>query len=249
METSPSHSNSNFSEGNYSYPSSFNSIRPDNDVRHLRSKYKQSNNKVYHDFYKTKPCSLFNLNICKKGNDCPFAHDMDELRDKPNLYKTKLCDAFLQGQCTKGEECSFAHGEEELRSTPDLFKTAICNLWTQGKCTAGETCRFAHGYEDLRPAPSHHKFKKNNNNNFNKFNQKHHQKPQRFQQQHHQQQHHQQQNAYYNASQYPYPTGMYGYPMYPMQMMPGGDMQNTYGMGQAYGGYPGGGMSPSLRNH
>jgi len=195
----------------------------------LRVKYKQSNNKVYHDFFKTKPCSLFNLNICKKGNDCPFAHTMDELRDKPNLYKTKLCEAFLQGQCTKGEECSFAHGEEELRSTPDLFMTAICNLWTQGKCTAGESCRFAHGHEDLRPAPSHHKFKKRS---FNKPTQNPH--------------HFQQQNSYYNASQYPYPTNMYGYPMYSMPMMPSNDMQSPYGISQPYGFQ--GGMNPSMRN-
>lgn len=227
METSPSNSNSNRSEGTHSF-THYNNMRPDDDMRLLRVKYKQSNNKVYHDFFKTKPCSLFNLNICKKGNDCPFAHTMDELRDKPNLYKTKLCDAFLQGQCTKGEDCHFAHGEEELRSTPDLFKTAICNLWTQGKCTAGETCRFAHGYEDLRPAPSHHKFKKKNPN-----------KPMN------QKPHYQQQNAYYNANQYPYAPNMYGYPMYSMPMMPG-DMQNPYGMTQPYG-YQGG-MNPSMRN-
>ena len=230
METSPSNSNSNRSEGTHSFTTNYTNLRPDDDMRLLRVKYKQSNNKVYHDFFKTKPCSLFNLNICKKGNDCPFAHTMDELRDKPNLYKTKLCEAFLQGQCTKGEDCHFAHGEEELRSTPDLFKTAICNLWTQGKCTAGETCRFAHGYEDLRPAPSHHKFKKKNPNKPNT----------------HQKSHHYQQNAYYNASQYPYPPNMYGYPMYPMAMMPG-EMQSPYGMTQPYG-YQGGMNPSSMRN-
>lgn len=136
----------------------------ENEVKMLKAKYKQSNNKVYHDFYKTKMCSLYNLNICKKGKDCPFAHNPDELREKPDLHKTKLCEAFLVGACKYGDNCGFAHGEEELRSTPDLFKTAICNLWTQQKCTAGDRCRFAHGYEDLRPTLTHHKFKKNNLN-------------------------------------------------------------------------------------
>jgi hypothetical protein len=228
METSPIHSASDLSEGTHSFNTSY-SGRPDDEMRLLRAKYKQSNNKVYHDFFKTKVCSLYNLNICKKGKDCPFAHSLDELRDKPNLYKTKLCDAFLQGQCNKGEDCNFAHGEEELRSTPDLFKTAICNLWTQGKCTAGETCRFAHGYDDLRPAPSHHKFKKKS---FNKS-----------QQQQTPSYHHQSQNMYYN-NQYAYPPSVYAYPMYPMPMMPG-DMQHAYMMNQPFGFN--GGMGPSMR--
>jgi len=196
----------------------------DEDYKLLKMKYKQSSNKVYHDFFKTKMCSLYSLSICKKGKECPFAHSPDELREKPNLYKTKLCETFLQtGNCKHGEKCNFSHGESELRSTPDLFKTAICNLWTQGKCVAGERCRFAHGYEDLRPAPSHHKFKKNNltkvlnnnpqtpspmpnNNNFN-------------------------QNMYFNQYQYQYNPNMYAYPNYPMQMM-GGDMQNGFPMDQ-----------------
>jgi len=232
METSPSNSNSNRSEGTHSF-TNYSGLRPDDDMRLLRVKYKQSNNKVYHDFFKTKPCSLFNLNICKKGNDCPFAHTMDELRDKPNLYKTKLCEAFLQGQCTKGEDCHFAHGEEELRSTPDLFKTAICNLWTQGKCTAGESCRFAHGYEDLRPAPSHHKFKKKGpiNKAQNRGNKNY---PQNN---YYNDQYNNQYNNQFNA-QYAYPPTMYNYPMYPMAMMPG-DMQNPYAMAQPYGFGPG----------
>jgi len=217
------------SSGLHSYSTSLNSLRPDDDINLLRSKYKQSENKVYHDFFKTKVCSLYNLNICKKGNDCPFAHSDDELRDKPNLYKTKLCDAFLQGQCNKGEECSFAHGEEELRSTPDLFKTAICNLWTQGKCTAGESCRFAHGYDDLRPAPSHHKFKKKNNKPLKKRS-----GPQNN---YYNDQYDNQYTTQYN-NQYPYPTNIYNYPMYPMPMMTG-DMQNPYGMAQPYGFGPG----------
>ena len=230
MENSPSNSMDHLSEGTHSYNPSYSNIQSDEDMKLLRVKYKQSDNKVYHDFYKTKPCSLFSLNICKKGKDCPFAHTVDELRDKPNLYKTKLCEAFLQGQCHKEEDCNFAHGEEELRSTPDLFKTAICNLWTLGRCTAGETCRFAHGYEDLRPAPSHHKFKKKNNYH----------KPQQSKQHNYQQQ-----NVYYNAQQYPYAMYGGGYQMYPMQMMTG-DMQSPYAMAQPYG-YAGD-MSQVMRN-
>lgn len=31
------------------------------ETKFLKKKYKQSSNKVYHDFYKTKMCPLFNL--------------------------------------------------------------------------------------------------------------------------------------------------------------------------------------------
>jgi hypothetical protein len=232
MENSPS--NSNLSEGNHSYRAEYHNQDSDNheDMGLLRAKYKNSTNKVYHDFYKTKMCSLFNLNICKKGKDCPFAHSEDELRDKPNLQKTKLCDDFLQqGHCHRGENCPFAHGEDELRSTPDLFKTAICNLWTQGKCTAGESCRFAHGYEDLRPAPSHHKFKK---------------KPQMKKPIHKNNHHYGGQNSYYNNQYSGYGSQMYGYPMYSMQMMPE-DMQAAYLMNQqfAYNG----GLDPQIKKY
>jgi len=158
-------------QGNFGYNDRNNSNRAGshNDIDLLRSKYKPGGFRVFHDFYKTKMCNLFLLNICKKGENCPFAHSDDEIREKPNLHKTKLCQAFLEeGKCSKGKGCSFAHGEEELRSTPDLFKTAICNLWTQGRCNSGERCRFAHGPEDLRPAPLHYKPRKNNfNSDFN----------------------------------------------------------------------------------
>jgi len=221
MDTSLSHSNNSEYVQSYSNVDDFNSRSGDGDVQLLRQKYKQTNNRVYHDFYKTKVCSLYNLNICKKGKSCPFAHTNDELRDKPNLFKTKLCDAFLQGTCNKGEQCTFAHGEDELRSTPDLFKTAICHLWSQGRCSAGDQCRFAHGDEDLRPAPSHQKFKRKTFNNFNN------KKP-------HQPMHHAQNNEFMQGqggyNQYSYPQNFYGYPMYPMPMMPT-DMQSPYMMG------------------
>jgi len=174
----------------------------------LKTKYKEGPNRVYHDFFKTKMCNLYLLNICKKGKDCPFAHSEDEIREKPNLYKTKLCPAFLEGNCNRGERCNFAHGEEELRSTPDLFKTAICNLWTQAKCQAGEMCRFAHGHLDLRPAPSHHKFKKQNFNKTFSNNQapkpKNQGQPQQF-------------NQYYPHQMYQQPN--FSFPMYPMPVM------------------------------
>lgn len=216
MQTSPTNSSHSGNIRSYSNFDESYSRSGDGEANLLRMKYKQSNQKVYHDFFKTKMCSLNNLNICKKGEACPFAHSEDELRDKPNLYKTKLCTAFLTGECQKGEDCPFAHGESQLRSTPDLFKTAICNLWVQGRCTAGEQCRFAHGEDDLRPAPSHQKFKKPHSHKPSHMQKPKFQKTQQFE-------------------QYPaYPQNFYGYPMYQMPMIPP-TMQSPYMMNQPYG--------------
>jgi len=181
------------------------------DIDLLKTKYKPGGFRVYHDFYKTKMCNLFLLNLCKKGNDCPFAHSEDEIREKPNLEKTKLCPQFLEeGKCNKGNRCAFAHGEEELRSTPDLFKTAICNLWSQGKCTSGERCRFAHGPKDLRPAPSYYKPRKGNGKKeFNHENQHYHKG-----QENHQQNFVQQFQSPQNFPSYPAPN-TFEYFMYP----------------------------------
>jgi len=175
-------------QGNHAYHGKANSngSGSTNDDDIARSKFKPGGPRVFHDFYKTKMCNLFLLNICKNGEDCPFAHSETEIREKPNLHKTKLCQTFIEeGRCKKGKNCCFAHGEEELRSTPDLFKTAICNLWTQRKCTSGDKCRFAHGQTDLRPSPHFSKSRKPNfKKDFNPDQQI--QKPQQNQQIYHQ---------------------------------------------------------------
>jgi len=67
--------------------------------------------------------------MCSKGTNCTFAHEKNELRDKPNLFKTKLCPEFERGYCRNGNTCKFAHGEKDLRSTSDFFKTALCLKW------------------------------------------------------------------------------------------------------------------------
>jgi hypothetical protein len=63
----------------------------------------------------TKLCVFWSHNSCKKMNDCPFAHNASELRQKPNLEKTKFCN-YSQGasKCPKGSRCTFAHSHHEL---------------------------------------------------------------------------------------------------------------------------------------
>mmetsp|Transcript_130100 Transcript_130100/g.250761 ORF Transcript_130100/g.250761 Transcript_130100/m.250761 type:complete len:358 (-) Transcript_130100:51-1124(-) len=68
-------------------------------------------------FLKTQLCRFFSNNQCTRGQECSFAHGMEELRTFPNLTKTALCKAWQSNQCSlTSEQCQFAHGLDELRS-------------------------------------------------------------------------------------------------------------------------------------
>jgi len=79
------------------------------------------------DFRPSKLCNFWmkDPNGCKAGNDCTFAHGVDELNPTAqascdvdrfhNKHKpTKMCTFFQQNACTKGLACTFAHDESEL---------------------------------------------------------------------------------------------------------------------------------------
>mmetsp|Transcript_125900 Transcript_125900/g.246768 ORF Transcript_125900/g.246768 Transcript_125900/m.246768 type:complete len:262 (-) Transcript_125900:214-999(-) len=66
---------------------------------------------------KTKMCKFFDKNRCTKGSECTFAHNMDELKEQPDLYRSQLCSDFARkGSCPRGTLCRFAHGARELRA-------------------------------------------------------------------------------------------------------------------------------------
>jgi len=56
--------------------------------------------------------------MCKKEEDCDFAHDEKDLRYTLDIYKTALCNNYNKGSCKLGDKCRFAHGESELKSKP-----------------------------------------------------------------------------------------------------------------------------------
>jgi len=68
-------------------------------------------------FLKTKMCRFHLLDMCSKGNDCPFAHTVEEMKPLPDLHCTKLCKALiLTGECTD-PQCTYAHSRGELRNS------------------------------------------------------------------------------------------------------------------------------------
>merc|ERR1719383_1462609 len=62
---------------------------------------------------KTKMCRF--AGGCSLGASCRFAHDLSELKSKPDLSKTKMCKSFTAtGRCD-AVHCQYAHGRHELR--------------------------------------------------------------------------------------------------------------------------------------
>ena len=64
--------------------------------------------------YKTELCKYYEINgNCKYGNNCDYAHGIENLRIKvtnTTSYKTKKCIQFFNnGFCPYGSRCQFAH--------------------------------------------------------------------------------------------------------------------------------------------
>eukprot|EP00364_Plasmodium_chabaudi_P002291 XP_016655146.1 zinc finger protein, putative [Plasmodium chabaudi chabaudi] len=90
-------------------------------------------------------CKYALINKCDRGENCTFAHDINELRIKPDMRKTKLCKSYILGKCTD-HSCIYAHSVNELR---EVGKPAICQLHREGRCIKGNQCRFAHSINDI----------------------------------------------------------------------------------------------------
>eukprot|EP00928_Gymnodinium_smaydae_P084190 TRINITY_DN6744_c0_g1_i1.p1 TRINITY_DN6744_c0_g1~~TRINITY_DN6744_c0_g1_i1.p1 ORF type:complete len:318 (-),score=49.52 TRINITY_DN6744_c0_g1_i1:341-1219(-) len=103
-------------------------------------------------YHKTKLCRFNQMGRCYLGENCYFAHTIDDLQSPPSLKKTKLCNNFFRHQCTK-RDCNYAHGYKELRSTDVMYKTSYCRWFARNACRAGAHCRFAHHAGELRDAP------------------------------------------------------------------------------------------------
>jgi len=64
------------------------------------------------DLSKTRMCPDFLAGKCTKPN-CPYAHNVDEIRSTNFCYKTTPCMWYAMGRCRNGAQCSFAHGDED----------------------------------------------------------------------------------------------------------------------------------------
>lgn len=67
-------------------------------------------------FSKTRMCRFDQAGRCRKGQQCPFAHGVEEVRAFPDLTKTSICARWARRCCPyPSRECRFAHGARDLR--------------------------------------------------------------------------------------------------------------------------------------
>ncbi|CAE8689031.1 unnamed protein product, partial [Polarella glacialis] len=70
----------------------------------------------------TSMCTFFAQGTCKRGSACKFAHDEEQLRQKPVFFKTRFCAELLNnGYCPMGADCKYAHDAQDMQ--PSLAKS------------------------------------------------------------------------------------------------------------------------------
>ncbi|KAH0709240.1 hypothetical protein KY284_010667 [Solanum tuberosum] len=97
----------------------------------------QESKGISHIFYKTRMCAKFLKETCKNGENCTFAHGVEDLwepppnwhdlvhvkdrelnEDKEKMHRMKICEIFYDGEeCPYGHKCKFHH------ERPPNFKT------------------------------------------------------------------------------------------------------------------------------
>merc|ERR1719498_1668184 len=69
-------------------------------------------------------CAFWEQGYCRKGMECPFAHNAQELDESykttdrfatKDFRPTKMCKMIETGWCKKGSECTFAHNAMEIK--------------------------------------------------------------------------------------------------------------------------------------
>ena len=98
---------------------------PTKNISQLR-KNQNGHKKDYRSKIKSELCKKFMENgHCKFGNNCDFAHGLDELKEKKHvnsLFKTQVCKNFLQNNCRFGDRCHFVH---PVKSNQKSYKQAL----------------------------------------------------------------------------------------------------------------------------
>ena len=93
-------------------------------------------------------CStMYNTKSCVNGENCPYAHDEDDLvidskileKNEPNNMMKKMCLHKKMGFCAKGKFCHFAHSEDEIMDQFKYCKYGLkCIGYATGSCLRGE---------------------------------------------------------------------------------------------------------------
>lgn len=83
-------------------------------------------------FRATELCTFYAAGACSRGKMCNFAHDVADLKQKPNFKKTRLCEQFTRtGWCPSRTKCSFAHSKEEMQGASGMTRKAKRGLFAK----------------------------------------------------------------------------------------------------------------------
>lgn len=99
-----------------------------------------------HLFFKTRLCAKFKIGSCRNGENCNFAHGLDDMREPPPnwqalvgargdqssgnwdedqkiIHRMKICKKYYNGEeCPYGENCNFLHED------PSKFREDVGNF-------------------------------------------------------------------------------------------------------------------------
>lgn len=102
-------------------------------------------------FQPRKLCRHFQEGTCAKGDQCSFAHSLEELHPDERA-------AVSQGDGDFSNPLQVLmqnHGKKEVagegRFPTGFFPRRLCQYFKAGSCMHGTQCRFAHGLEELHP--------------------------------------------------------------------------------------------------
>lgn len=104
----------------------------------------------YVDYYhRSKLCIYFltRQGGCSAGDDCPYAHCPEELKD-PKSYACPEYEQFGQCQGFNEGKCPYGHGVEDIHFVPRRLMEGACKYGI--RCRAGDNCRFAHTEEEMK---------------------------------------------------------------------------------------------------
>lgn len=119
------------------------------DVSMPRALDQKPQNKDTAGFEKTVMCVFFTKGLCTRGPDCTFAHDLCQVRAKPDLARTSLCRQFMKkGFCKNADVCKYAHGKQQLRGkepgrTSRSNKVKCEQLQQDVPAPKSEVCNYA----------------------------------------------------------------------------------------------------------
>lgn len=114
-----------------------------------------------HIFFKTRICAKFRVGACRNGENCNFAHGLEDMRQPPPnwqelvglrneerqpppgnwdddqkiIHKLKLCKKYYNGEeCPYGEKCSFLHEDPaKFREDSGRYReTTAISIGTNG---------------------------------------------------------------------------------------------------------------------